>query len=190
MNRLPALRSMLLVLTTGLSSLTLNAAGGRSGSLRLDGRVLLEEGGAASGASVIVLDAGVELQRITEQLAGFTLDLELGHRYTLVFSQPGRITKELVFDTAVPDGTNARGRYTFRFQVTLEAARPDQQLRYDAPLAIIRFDAAEEDFDYDRTHATPRLVAATNKRVRREVKPFVDPTVQLESWVASKRNEQ
>lgn len=184
------LRNALFAFSIGTSVLNCSAETDRPGSLRLDGRVLLEEGGAASGAVVSIMEAGVEVQRITERLEGFEVDLELGHRYTLVFTGTGRITKGLVFDTAVPEGAHARRRHTFRFQVTLSAARQDQDLRYDAPLAIIRFDPAGAEFDYDRTHATPRTGSAAPKPARREAKPFVDPTVQLESWVASKRNEQ
>lgn len=159
------------------------------GTLLLDGRILVENGNM-DDATVTVMQDAVELSKLTKKLDAFQLKLALGHSYTLVFTKPGYVTKELLFDTNTPMDIRKGSVFTFRFQVALSAAPDAGDYRYDGPLAIIKFDSNEGEFGYDRQHASPHMVKAAPVRKRREAQAFVDPTAPLDAWVAQKRNEQ
>ncbi len=169
------------------SALCLNA-GANEGTLLLDGRILVEDG-SSNNATVTVLKDAVEQSRITRNIDEFELKLALGHTYTLVFSKPGYVTKELLFDTNTPMELRKGSVFTFRFQVSLSAAPDAGDYRYDGPLAIIKFDGTEREFGYDRQHASPHMVKAAPVRTRREASAFVDPSAPLDAWVAEKRSE-
>lgn len=159
------------------------------GTLLLDGRILVEQGDL-DNATVTVMQDAVELSTLTRKLDAFQLKLALGHSYTLVFTKPGYVTKELLFDTNTPMDVIKGSVFTFRFQVALSAAPDAGDYRYDGPLAIIKFDSNEGEFGYDRQHANPHMVKAAPVRKRREAQAFVDPTAPLDAWVAQKRIEQ
>ncbi len=160
------------------------------GTLLLDGRVLVPNG-EINDASVTVLKGAEEVRTLTVGPSNFEMKLALGETYTLVFAKPGHVTKELVFDTRTPADL-AKGRvFTFRFQVSLDASPDAAEYRYDAPLAVIRFDGDEGEFGYDRMNANPQLVKASPvRKQRREATAFVDPSAALDAWVAQKRDEQ
>lgn len=159
------------------------------GTLLLDGRILVENG-STENATVTVLKGAEELAQLDRKLDGFQVKLELGHSYTLVFNKPGYVTKELLFDTRMPEDIRKGSVFTFRFQVALSASPDAGDYRYDGPLAIIKFDSNEGEFGYDRQHVSPHMVKAAPVRKRREAQAFVDPTAPLDAWVAEKRNEE
>ena len=159
------------------------------GTLLLDGRILVENGNM-DDATVTVMQDAVELSKLTKKLDAFQLKLSLGHAYTLVFTKPGYVTKELLFDTNTPMDIRKGSVFTFRFQVALSATPDAGDYRYDGPLAIIKFDSNEGEFGYDRQHASPHMVKAAPVRKRREAQDFVDPSAPLDAWVAQKRNDQ
>lgn len=159
------------------------------GILVLDGRILVENGNT-DNAVVTVMKGAEETARIDRKLEGFQLKLDLGHTYTLVFSKPGYVTKELLFHTDTPMEARKGNVFTFRFQVALSATPDGGDYRYDGPLAIIKFDSNEGEFGYDRQHASPHMVKAAPARKRREAQAFVDPTTPLDAWVAQKRDER
>ncbi len=159
------------------------------GTLLLDGRILVENGNM-DDATVTVMQDAVELSKLTKKLDAFQLKLALGHSYTLVFTKPGYVTKELLFDTNTPMDIRKGSVFTFRFQVALSATPDAGDYRYDGPLAIIKFDSNEGEFGYDRQHASPHMVKAAPVRKRREAQAFVDPSAPLDAWVAQKRNDQ
>jgi len=169
-------------------ALCLNTKAGE-GTLLLDGRILVENGNM-DNATVTVFQDAVELSKLTARLDAFQMKLALGHSYTLVFAKPGYVTKELLFDTNTPMEMRKGSVFSFRFQVSLNAAPDAGDYRYDGPLAIIKFDSNEREFGYDRQHASPHMVKAAPARKRREAHAFVDPTAPLDAWVAEKRNEQ
>jgi hypothetical protein len=159
------------------------------GTLLLDGRILIENG-SMDDATVTVMQDAVELSKLTKRLDAFQLKLALGHSYTLVFTKPGYVTKELLFDTNTPMDVRKGSVFTFRFQVALSASPDAGDYRYDGPLAIIKFDSTEAEFGYDRQHAEPHMVKAAPIRKRREAQAFVDPSAPLDAWVAERRSQQ
>ncbi|HMU13617.1 MAG TPA: hypothetical protein PKE53_06405 [Flavobacteriales bacterium] len=175
--------------TTLVTALCGNASGS-DGTLLLDGRVLVPNGDI-SNASVTVLKGAEEVRKLSVEPTGFTMKLALDETYTLVFAKPGHVTKELVFDTHTPADLTTGRVFNFRFQVSLEASPDGAEYSYDSPLAVIKFDGVEGEFGYDRQHAKPLMVkAAPVRKQRREATAFVDPSTQLDAWVAQKRDEQ
>lgn len=187
MSRNSILLRILAVIT--LAAALLSASAADKGTLLLDGKLQVEEGGM-TGATVIVYKDNARMQEITKGLHHFTLELELGHTYLLAFTKPGCVTKELLLDARTPEHF-AGSRFSFLFEVTLKARKGDYA--YDAPVAVIHFDNEDNAFGYDRTHAKPKLVPSSEIKTppaRREVRPFVDPTTGLAAWVEAKRNAQ
>ena len=192
MSRNSILLRILAVLTLAAALLSATAAKAEAtGTLLLDGKLEVEDGGLA-GATVTVFQDNAQKEQLTESLRHFALELELGHSYRLVFSKPGCVTKELLFDAHTPEHF-AGSRFSFLFQVTLKARKGEYS--YDGPVAVVHFDREENGFGYDRTHATPKLVPTTDKpapqsHARKQSAPFADPTTSLASWVEEKRNAQ
>jgi hypothetical protein len=193
MSRNSILLRVLAVITLAAALLSAAAAPApEAGTLMLDGKLDVEEGDL-SGAIISVYKDDAPMQEITEGLRHFALELELGHTYLLSFAKPGCVTKELLLDAHTPEH-HARSYFSFLFQVTLKAGKADYA--YDAPVAIIHFDADEQGFNYDRMRAKPRLVpsaeikAQLRSRARKQVRPFEDPASTLAAWVEEKRNAQ
>ena len=190
MSRNSTLLRILAVITLASALLSASAAG--KGTLLLDGKFTVEDGGM-TGATVTVYKDAVPMQEITKGLRHFALELELGHTYLLAFTKPGCVTKELQLDARTP-GHFAGSHFSFLFQVTLQAREGDYA--YDAPVAVIHFDGEEQGFSYDRTHAKAKLVPAVDMNAQpsshtgREVRPFDDPTTALAVWVEEKRAAQ
>lgn len=188
MSRNSILLRILAVIT--LAAALLSASAADKGTLLLDGKFGVEEGGM-TGATVTVYRDNARFRLLEEGLRHFTLELELGHTYLLAFTKPGCVTKELLLDAHTPEHL-AGSRFSFLFEVTLKARKGDYA--YDAPVAVIHFDADDKEFGYDRTHAKPKLVPSSEIKAqphaRKEVRPFVDPTSSLAAWVEEKRNAQ
>ncbi len=193
MSRNQLLLRTLAVITLAAALLGATAAKAETtGTLLLDGKLEVE-GAALSGASVTVFQDSTEVTRLTKGLNHFVLELALGHTYRIAFAKPGCVSKELLLDARTPEDM-AGSYFSFLFQVTLKPRTGEYA--YDAPVAVIHFDAEEQGFSYDRTHATPKLVRATEGkagssfRVRRQVRPFTDPTNALAAWVEEKRSAE
>jgi hypothetical protein len=193
MNRNSIILRILAVLTLAAALLSATASqAAEAGTLMLDGKLDVEQGGL-DGATVTVFQDSVETQRLSQGLRHFVLELDLGHIYRIAFAKPGCVTKELLLDAHTPDDL-ASSYFSFLFQVTLKARKGEYA--YDTPVAVIHFDTEEQGFGYDRTHATPKLVRATQDKaeprssVRRQVHPFTDPTTALAAWVEEKRSAQ
>ena len=158
----------------------------------LDGKFDVEELGLR-GATVTIYKDSARMDQLTKGLHHFTLEVELGHTYLLSFAKPGCVTKELLLDARTPEHL-AESHFSFLFQVTLNPRKGDYA--YDAPVAVIHYDTEERGFGFDRTHAKPRLVpvselkAQPRSHVRKQVRPFADPTTTLAAWVAEKRSAQ
>lgn len=172
--------------TTSLFA-TIDGAEGAAGKLRLEGRILLESGGSEDVRVSVFCDK-VEQDQLSKGSKTFELELALGHTYQLVFTRSGCVTKELVFDTNASADVLKDGVFTFRFQVSLAAAPAVGGFHYSGPVAIIRFNPEEGEFDYDRSYEALEVVKVRPER--KESKPFMDPTGAFAAWVELKRTEK
>lgn len=128
--------------------------------LHLDG-MLLVQGQSLEGARVIIVGHGKEPLVLTRSLAHFNLELELNSEYLFSFERPGCITKQLRFNTEVPQSGDD---YYFPFQVTLAPPPQGQSFTYAGPVGHIRYDRRLEDFAYDTDYRTVR-----NEKLEKQV---------------------
>lgn len=196
MKTLTTLRT--LALSATLSTSLLSMANDQARLLRLDGKLLSASG--IDGAVVTIMRDGETFRTIDKGLAHFQVELPLGHEYRVAFTRAGAIAKELVFDTRMPKNHVPRKDYTFNFQVTLEDQPAHAEMKYTGPVGKIDFRANENTFWYAHTKSS-KLVPATSEndtvaaaspaapRTRREVAPFVDPTMELAAFVEQQRAE-
>lgn len=129
--------------------------------LKLDGKLLIK-GMPLDGARLIVVSNGKETRTITEHLGRFMLDLELQDRYLMSFERPGCVSKQLLFDTYVPEGHAGTRDFQFPFQVTLDAAMAGQ-LEYAGPVGYIHFDERSGDFGYSTDYRIAKDPVLTRK---------------------------
>jgi hypothetical protein len=105
------------------------------------------------GTRVIIERDGVQINVLTGDVARVSLRLDLGHVYLLSFERKGCMTKELLFDTNVPEESLALAPFTFPFKVTLEKRNLDATFHYAQPVGYIRYHETKKDFDYDTDYA-------------------------------------
>ncbi|MBK6891747.1 MAG: hypothetical protein IPH00_01045 [Flavobacteriales bacterium] len=117
-------------------------------SLDLDG-ILMIRGMSMAGARVIIVTPDEEPRTLTTGLAHFSLHLKLNTDYLLSFERPGCVSKQLQFNTAVPDGYPVGEGFYFPFQVTLEPMPKGQEFAYAGPVGLIHFDQYINAFGYD-----------------------------------------
>lgn len=115
--------------------------------LNVDG-ILIVKRMPLEGARMIVVSKEGDAEVRTEGLAHFTLSMELGRTYLLSFERPGCMSKQLLFNTAVPEADMGPSGFTFPFQVTLEPAHAAERVQYAGPVGFIRFDAQTDAFGF------------------------------------------
>ncbi len=121
-----------------------------TGMLHADG-ILDVKGMSADEAKITVAPANGATYSLTEGTTRFVLDLELNNSYIVTFERPGCLTKELYFDTSVPEDY-LHDHYTFPFSVDLEPKQHDQ-LAYSGPVGYIRYMERVNDFDYETDYS-------------------------------------
>ena len=134
-------------------------------ALFIDGQVRAS-GVPLDGTRVIIERDGVQINVLTGNVARVDLRLDLGHVYLLSFEREGCMTKELLFDTNVPEESLALAPFTFPFKVTLEKRDLDATFRYAKPVGYIRYHETKKDFDFDTDHALHRDRLVRSKRAQ------------------------
>lgn len=129
---------------TALGLLLCSGAGLHAAGLRLEGKLIVRNGNA-DGARMVVVSKD-ETTVLDRGLDHILLDLKLHASYLIAFERPGFISKQLLFNTGVPEGMDAD--YSFPFQVTLDALPQGQPLEYAGPVGYIHFDAQINAFGY------------------------------------------
>ncbi len=149
----PTFRSALRSATIRLGLPLLTATGGGTDhGLYLDGRLRVV-GEPFEGARLVVYRDDKAMQVMTNDLERIELRLDLQRTYRLSFEHPGCITKQLFFDTRVPDEDLDGAPFTFFFKVTLEQLTAEgSTLRYAGPVGSVRYYPELGDFDYDRDY--------------------------------------
>ncbi len=160
--------------------------------LHIDGRFRVQRG-SMDQASVKMIRDGRISNVLTNDIRKVALDLELQAVYTLSFSCPGYLTKDLLFDTRMTSEAVANAPFEFKFDVTLEDLVAENRFAYAGPVGFIRFLGEREDFGYDTNYAFTHmkkspatiqgeapeasLTASKGRRERHYVQPFIEPTL-------------
>ncbi len=126
-----------------------SAAQSGSGQFTVNGRMKVD-GSDLGGARVVVYRNGTKEKTITTNLNHFSLDLAFNSNYVLSFEKDGFVAKKLQFDTRLPSSAIARDYAPFEFAVSLFKQYDDMNIVvFNQPVGKIRYEAAQDDFDYD-----------------------------------------
>jgi hypothetical protein len=109
-------------------------------------------------------------------LAHFTIKLDLQTSYLFSFEREGCVTKQLYFDTHVPDVFLDKAPFDFPFQVTLEPPPHGQHFQYAGPVGNIRFFEDRGDFAYDTDYS--KLIDPAMEQRMEEVRRTAVDTVR------------
>ncbi len=153
----------------------------RNNSLIIDGQVRAQAG-CLTQVHMIIFQNGLPIDTLTQGLYHFQLPLELGNNYTLRFEAAGCVTKEVEVNTMVPQNAKRHNRLQYDFEVTLFNQDPTAPKQFNAPVAKVVFDIAQQGFDQDATHQA-QLVST--RPARKEAAPFVDPALEMADWYRS-----
>ena len=144
----------------GLLALSVFAAGGAV--LHLDG-VLGVRRMPMDGARMIIVSTDGSSKVVTEDLSHFTLNLKLQQDYLISFERPGCVSKQLRFNTHVPDDYPVGDGFYFPFQVTLEPPPKGQHFEYAGPVGYVHFDEHINAFGYDTDYRISRDTVLTKQ---------------------------
>lgn len=142
-------------LLTAAALVQIQAIRANTAQLHLDGIVIVKQL-PLDGTKVIVVDREGPSTVITRDLRHFSLPLDLDRTYLLSFEREGCVTKQLLFDTKVPERYMASAPFSFPFQVTLEQPPADAPFAYAGPVGFVRFYDDIKDFGYDTDYSIAR----------------------------------
>ncbi|MEZ4755263.1 MAG: hypothetical protein R2817_00380 [Flavobacteriales bacterium] len=140
----------------------------------VNGRMKVEAGDLA-GARVVVYKNGVKERTITQNLAKFSLDLDLQQNYILSFEKDGFVSKKIAFNTKVPGSAVGNDFIPFDFAVSIFKQYDDVNIVvFNQPVGIIRYESSTGDFDYDTDYTRSiqsqlqEALAAVEKKQKEE----------------------
>jgi hypothetical protein len=116
------------------------------GLLHADGLVRVL-GADPARTRITILPADGEIYILDQGTRRFVLELKLNNTYLVSFEHPLCITKQLFFDTRVPD-QYMLDEYAFPFEVELVADRTEGGMRYAGPVGYISYQEDLNDFDH------------------------------------------
>jgi hypothetical protein len=117
-----------------------------TGKLHADG-IITVNGANAEESQVTVIPGNGPAYTLEKGTLRFMLEFELDQRYLVIFEHPECLTKQLYFDTDVPDDY-LFDQYSFPFQVILEKTN-NENIAYAGPVGYIMYMEAVNDFDYE-----------------------------------------
>jgi hypothetical protein len=141
-----------------------------AGSVHADG-LLRVEGATWQGTRVFIVPATGQAYEFELTSARFTLLLAQNERYMLSFERAGCPTKQVLFDTHIPDGAPS-GDLTFPFQVTLTHLPESERFEYEGPVGFVRYSVAAADLVFTTQY---RLKQQENMTERLDVLRLVAP---------------
>jgi len=82
----------------------------------------------------------------------FKFDCDFQKDYFFRFCKKDYIEKEIEFNTVMPDSSVKDGFDPYKFTVTLHKQPKVKQMKYDRPVARIKYKSELDDFDYDTNY--------------------------------------
>lgn len=117
------------------------------GLLHADG-LLTVQGAEIADASITVVPANGSAYALNKGTQKFVLELDLNNTYLVIFEHPRCLTKQLYFDTRVPDDYKM-DHYNFPFEVVLEVEVQVETKEYVGPVGYIKYMDLVNDFGYE-----------------------------------------
>ena len=135
-----------IILLSFLLNATLHGlAANATGLLHADGIVTVE-GAEISETTITVVPANAGSWELPKGTKEFKLELPLNDTYLVIFAHPRCLTKQLYFDTRVPQDY-VLDHYTFPFEVVLQVQNTEDRA-YAGPVGYIMYKDLVNDFDY------------------------------------------
>lgn len=110
------------------------------------------EGGTLEHALITITKNGKPDRVIDPNKGKYSVDLDLGAEYALIFTKMGYITKTVIIDTHVPGGREKEEFAKFVSVVELAKQPEDEIITYSQPVGRIKYSGIEGDFDYDKDY--------------------------------------
>ncbi|HMC96889.1 MAG TPA: hypothetical protein VKG92_04510 [Flavobacteriales bacterium] len=120
--------------------------------LNVDGIVRVK-GFPLSGTRMTIMEQDGPPEVVTEGLQRFDRSLALQSAFLIAFEREGCVTKQLYFDTRVPDNALENAPFDFPFMVTLEPPPSGYSFQYAGPVGYIRYYPERGDFGYDTDYS-------------------------------------
>lgn len=139
-------------------------------SVSADG-LLRVEGASWQGTRVFVVPATGQAYEFELTAVRFILPLVANELYMLSFERIGCPTKQVLFDTHLPDHVTSVD-LVFPFQVTLSYLPVSERFEYEGPVGFVRYSAAVSDFVFTTQY---RLKRQKNMTERLDVLRLVPP---------------
>ncbi len=146
-----------------------------TGRLHADG-ILTVNGASMEDAQVTIVPSVGDPYTLEKGISRFMLELDLDKRYLVIFEHPECLTKQLYFDTEVPDDY-LYDQYTFPFQVILEKNRSEDVIAYAGPVGFIMYMDAVNDFDYETDYSLMIDEKLKEQMTRYQAPKQIDPPV-------------
>ncbi|MFL5763420.1 MAG: hypothetical protein ACJ77K_05705 [Bacteroidia bacterium] len=127
------------------------------------------EGGSLDNSLITITKSGQTYRTIDPSKGKYNIDLELGGDYLMTFTKTGYITKQVMVNTAVPNGREDDDFAKFIAEVSLEKQPEDQVITYSQPVGRIKYIPADNDFGFDNDYT--QTAVAAQKKDKENAKP-------------------
>jgi len=135
------------------------------GILKMKGMVDHGYKNPLAGVKVSVKQSGSNVKTVRTDRDGlFTLEMDIGKKYTIEFSKEEFVTKKIFVDASVPEGRG--GDWQVEFSIGLFKMYPGLDISaLDNPVTKIKYIEDERGFGYDRIY-TEKMMAKIDKIMR------------------------
>jgi hypothetical protein len=110
------------------------------------------ESGNLDNALITITKDGRADRVIDPNKGKYSVDLDLGAEYALVFTKMGYVTKTVIIDTHVPNGREKEDFAKFTATVELAKQPEDEVITYSQPVGRIKYSMQNGDFDFDKDY--------------------------------------
>jgi hypothetical protein len=110
------------------------------------------ESGNLEHALITITKDGKADRVIDPNKGKYSVDLDLGAEYALIFTKMGYITKTVMIDTHVPSGREKEDFAKFTATVELAKQPEEEVITYSQPVGRIKYSQSFGDFDYDKDY--------------------------------------
>ncbi len=130
----------------------------------------VQQGGLENSLISITRD-GNPYRQIDPSKGKYNIELELGSNFVFTFTKPGHITKQVIFNTVVPNGREKEEFAKFIADVGLEMQPEDKVVTYSQPVGRIKYNGMSGDFDFDKDYTQTATEAQKKDKENAKPKP-------------------
>ena len=113
--------------------------------------------GDYKNALITITKNGAPFKVIDPDGSTKNIDLDLNADYLITFSKMGYITKQVTYNTKVPDGRSNDPFSKFKCTVDIWPQPEDAIVKFSQPVGMIKYNVETGDFDYDKNYMSTAL---------------------------------